>query len=323
MIKISCMILRVHLISLLDGNLVASKELSKHSNVFLLKHTWTSEGSADASKQIKKDSKLIDRLAKLVKVPEIQNVKDILHSNDQIQTVADFCKCSDEVARDALNESNGDLVNACVGLSLNDGKSISDEKKAKNEEKEVTFEEFKDAMQASGNLDSKNPPSEAYLRKMHASFLKSGGSGVTMNYNWADDEGEGTITVYVRIPVSIDKKKIRSSLSSSKWRLMIGEEEMINGELFAAVKADDSYWSIEEPGLFCMTLEKVASNTPWKVRYDLCHFILDVLCKTGLNVRLIVSGRRGGMKSYLFLFFHFYICYRPISPDFKKCSPTL
>ena len=37
------------------------------------------------------------------------------------------------------------------------------------------------------------------------------------------------------------------------------------------------------------------------------------------NTNIFVKGV-GGVKSYLSFFLHFYICYRPIFPGFKKCS---
>ena len=66
--------------------------------------------------------------------------------------------------------------------------------------------------------------------------------------------------------VSTKKQSVKSTLTVKSWKLVVGDQELINGPLWQTVKPDESFWAIESPGVLSMTLEKVCGQNLWPVK---------------------------------------------------------
>ena len=224
-------------------------------------HIWTSDGSSKCSLQLQKSPDLTNKIAELFNIPEIGTIEDCNDFESQKNTIKKVApECKDGEVEKALREYNGKLVESLIKCLDKDTPDLED--KQTESKKDITYEEFVSGLKATGNMPEN--ATEAFLRKMYNGFHKDKvGSGSTLAYNWEDDND--TVIVYVPIPTTAKKNAIKSKLTTTTWKLTVDGKDMIDGQLYAAVKADDSYWAIETPGMFCMTLEKVSPDKTWEV----------------------------------------------------------
>lgn len=232
--------------------MVAKKDIPKQSCFFLVDHIWTSDGGSKAAQQLKKSSDLNSKLAKLFNFEDIETVDDCYDFKNQINSVMTVTGCSLEEAKKSVDEYKGQTIESTMKCLDKDTPDLN--KDTSSEDKKISFEEFVAGLNATGNMPEN--ANESFLRKMYDNFSKDkDGCGTTMTYNWQDEND--TVAVYIPIPVTANKKSIKSTLTRKSWELLVNDKEVLNGELFAAIKVDESYWSIESPGVFCMTLDKV------------------------------------------------------------------
>ena len=241
--------------------MLAKKDIPSKSCFYLIEHIWTNDGSSKCAQQLQKSSDLAENLRQMFNLPEMGNVEYCHDTNIQVDTIKKVSGCTIDEAKKALDEYNGKTIESiqkCMDKEIPDKSNVGG---VVNED--ISYEDFVAGLKATGNMPEN--ANEDFLRKMYENFKKDQkGCGTTLVYNW-QDEGD-IITIYVPIPIGVHKRAIKSNLSSSKWELVVNDKELINDELFHAVKADDSYWSIEKPGLLCMTLEKVLATETWEVK---------------------------------------------------------
>ncbi len=169
----------------------------------------------------------------------------------------------------ALNETNYCIIDAI--MHVESGDKTYEKHQGNEDESHCSYEEFKKAMSSCAPQLSAADISESYMEKMYAGFLKQKGKGVgaamTSNYNWTDSLEDGFVYVYVAIKPCTKKQEINSELSSSHWKLEVDNMGVvIDGNLSDGVLPDESYWSIESPGVLCMALrKKSASEKLWTV----------------------------------------------------------
>ena len=243
--------------------LIAKKNVEKHTSFFILEHIWSCDGGRKALQQLQKSPELTARLAELFNVSPEPEVEALFDVTRQAEVLATLSSCSKTQALDTVNECDGDTISAAMKLDA--ASPVASNETKQDDEIKCTFDEFKSALRASGNYVG----NESYLKKMYENFIKGDGCGTTLFYNWSDDINEGVVTVYVLIPSTARKNSIKSLLTRTHWTLVVDGKELINGDLHGGVKVDESFWSIESAGLFCMTMEKITSAELWPVSFYL------------------------------------------------------
>ena len=242
--------------------------MSKNDCFYLLDHIWTSDGSSKCSVQLQKSPDLTNKIAELFNLPEMGTIEDCNDVESQKDTIKKLVpECKDADIEKALKEYNGQVVESatkCLDKETPDLQNKQTESK-----KDITFEEFVSGLKSTGNMPEN--ATETFLRKMYEGFHRNKvGSGSTLAYNWEDESD--TVSVYVPIPATAKKNAIKSTLTRTTWKLTVDGKEIIDGQLNAAVKADDSYWAIESAGMLCMTLEKVLPDATWEVNILFYYF---------------------------------------------------
>lgn len=223
-------------------------------------HIWTSDGNYKCSKKLTTSPDLAKTLGELFNLREMESVDECYNFEHQQSTIKTITQSDDVEIKKALDEYKGQLVEATIKCLDKDTKDLPFDQKGAKEV--ISYEEFVCGLKSTGNMPEN--ATEAYLRKMYDSFHKDHvGSGSTLTYNWEDESD--LVSVYVPIPITAKKDSIKSALTTTTWKLSVNGKEIINGELSASVKADDSYWAIEAPGMLCMTFEKVRGDKTWKV----------------------------------------------------------
>ena len=244
--------------------LISKKDLLQFQHFYIIEHIWTSDGNLKAYKQLEKSTDLAEKLAITFGLAPYEEPDHSTAYLEQHAILKEQTKLPDVLIEKVLSKHNGDTISSAVELlDMNSADmEIQDTNdNSKKDEPKCSFEEFVDALKAAGNFpDGAN---DEYLKKMYEHFLIDGeGSATTSKYNWSDD-GD-IVTIYVTIPITAKKQTIKSTLSTHHWKLVVLGQELVNGQLHGSVKAEDSYWSIESPGLLCMTLEKV-DKAVWSV----------------------------------------------------------
>ena len=252
---------------LVEPLLLAKKDLSKNGCFFLLDHIWTSDGSSKCSQQLQKSPDLANKLSEIFNLPEMGTVDECYDFESQRSIIKKITECKDTEIEKALDEYNGQVIESTIKCLDKNTADLSSEEGPGKEV--ISFEEFVSGLKSTGNMPEN--ATEAFLRKMYDGFHQDKvGSGSTHTYNWEDEND--VVSVYVPIPITAKKKTIQSTLTTTAWKLVVDGKEIINGKLFAAVKAEDSYWAIESPGMLCMTFEKVLSDKTWHVSIILHTF---------------------------------------------------
>ncbi|XP_057315834.1 tubulin--tyrosine ligase-like protein 12 [Hydractinia symbiolongicarpus] len=299
--------------------LFSKENLKKNNSFYLVEHVWTTDLQKNVLQELHKKRELADRLASIFNIPPKIETSTFSKNVSQVEQLATACQCSKKEAELVLNNNNMDMITASMILldeELKEKVTIKENRQPPNDEK-CSFEEFKAALQATENLPEN--VNESYLSKMYDNFLKHGeGCGTTPFYNWSDD-GD-IITVYVTIPATAKKRAIKSTLTTKHWTLVVENKQLIDGALFTSVKSDDSYWSIESPGVLCMTLEKVLTNDVWPV------LIQGEEKLSSSEILLTTWGKRQSEKIYLEsildAMWAFNQTYSVSSPDGKRRLPV-
>ena len=244
--------------------LCSQREIRKYSDVFLVDHAWTNDGGQLSEEQLKKMPQLVARMQNIFGLRMAEEPSDCTEYIDNLTVVCDMSSCSKEDAKTALAETKDCLIDAIVSLNFG---SDTQPKTNSNEDRSpsYTFEEFKDAMVTCMPELSNAELPEEYVRKMYANFLEQGekeaGAAMTSRYNWVDNQEDGFVYVYVAISPTVQKNDIKNTLTYKSWELeVLGEDLLVKGDLYNAVIPDESWWSIESPGVLCMALQKGGSN---------------------------------------------------------------
>uniref|UniRef100_A0A7M5XA26 CS domain-containing protein n=2 Tax=Clytia hemisphaerica TaxID=252671 RepID=A0A7M5XA26_9CNID len=239
--------------------LLAKKSIKKESCFFLLEHIWTNDGGSKAAEQLHKSPILSTKLSQMFNLPDMGSIDEYYNYDTQKNTVIDVTGCAEDAAKKACDEYKGQTVESIIKCLDKDTPDLQN--KIGTDIENITFEEFVSGLKTTGSMPEN--ASEGFLRKMYDNFSRDKeGSASTLNYNWEDEND--IVSVYIPIPLTAKKNNIKSALTTNTWKLFVDGKEMLNGELFARVKADDSYWAIEQPGVLCMTLEKVLTDETWK-----------------------------------------------------------
>ena len=86
---------------------------------------------------------------------------------------------------------------------------------------------------------------------------------VTEKYKWSQELNE--VIVQVDLPEGSNSKSVSVNMQTKNLKIVLKStgEEIINGELFGKIIADESYWSIEDGNKLILTLNK-AQEMIWK-----------------------------------------------------------
>jgi hypothetical protein len=205
---------------------------------------------------------------------------------DQGKVVQQLGGVNEEKAKECLEKSNNDLVQALLYAEGNDkikGPEIN--LKDSDQEKQLNFKEFKYGFTASLDEESKRNISEEFIEKMYKKYLKDAeeskidalpyGQGTTAKYSWqeTDELEEGTITVLVSVSSEVKKSSISSKVTSKGWTLGLkGCEPLIAGEFYGRIVPDECFWMFDGPGVIQMTLQKADTDEKlWPVSIRLFH----------------------------------------------------
>ena len=247
--------------------LLTEKDLTVNGCCFVSRHLWSTDYSKKSIDELKKNVVLLDNLAGIFNVlPQLDFDEFENFSQQKYNAEKVYAGLNKEIIYNLVEQCGGDTLIALIKLEDGDFKHMYASGSAGEEE--CSYEEFKAALLSSGHiLETSN---DAYLKKMYHNFLKrEKGAGTTLLYNWCEDKNDGVVSVYVSVPPSAKKRDIISNLKRNSWELIIDGKVLVSGDLFAPIKVDSSFWSIESPGLFCMTLEKINTGEVWEVGYSL------------------------------------------------------
>mmetsp|Transcript_26469 Transcript_26469/g.88693 ORF Transcript_26469/g.88693 Transcript_26469/m.88693 type:complete len:318 (-) Transcript_26469:184-1137(-) len=87
--------------------------------------------------------------------------------------------------------------------------------------------------------------------------------GITDKYRWTQTLQD--LNVFVDVPPGTSSKQLDVQITQRKIRVGIkGQPPIIDGELHAKVKADDSMWLVEDKRVVNITLQKVNDMEWWK-----------------------------------------------------------
>ncbi|KAK3752261.1 hypothetical protein QZH41_018659 [Actinostola sp. cb2023] len=247
-------------------SLRSKSRLVKDQDVYLIDHAWTSDGGSKAMKTLLRKPELVKRMQEMLCLNEQH--QDSSETIDQEKVVQQLAGVSLEKAKECLDKSNNDLIQAVVHAEGGDTEDMPNLNLDELEEKKVlTFEEFKDGFTASVDEENRKSLSEEFLQKMYKKYLKDSeetktevryGEGTTPMYSWHEtDEGDGSITVLVSVPSDTTKSSIASKVSPSRWTLGIkGSQTIIDGEFYSRIQPDECFWTFDGPGVIQMTLQK-------------------------------------------------------------------
>lgn len=244
--------------------LIAKQELNVGEAFFLVEHLWKNDGGKGAYEKLEKNPELTEKLGSMFNIPPPVEPVSAFDASREIDFLSSLCNVEKTDAEKELKESDYDTISTLMKLldrDLKDEEEVDDKlierKKAKNK---ATYEEFKKALTYSGHTSGNE--NDAYMQRMYENFLlEADGHGNTLHYNWSDDGS--SVVVFVSIPQTTRKQAVNSTLTTTSWRLVVNGVQIIKGDFYAHVKPDECYWSIEAPGVLCMTMEKVSTENLW------------------------------------------------------------
>ncbi|XP_047133078.1 uncharacterized protein LOC100201735 isoform X1 [Hydra vulgaris] len=240
--------------------LLTQKDLTANGCCFISRHLWSTDYSKKSINELKANALLLDNLAGIFNISAQLQFDEFQNYSQQKYNVEKVYPSSNkDTINTVVEQCDGDTLLALMKLEDGDYNS----KSLSANTPECSFNEFKAALVSCGyNIETFN---DNYLHKMHLNFVKSGkGNGTTLLYNWYEDNEEKVIFVYVSIPSTAKKRDITSNLKRNSWELIVNGKVLVSGILFNAIKVDSSFWSIDEPGLLCMTIEKMDVEEVWE-----------------------------------------------------------
>jgi len=246
--------------------LISKKDHKVGETFYFIDHIWKSDGGKVAYERLEKTPQLTEKLSTLFSVPPPVDPVTSFDFTREIDLLGSTCEgYSKTEVENQLKECDYDTIATFQKLldkdkSQDDAEKTNVVSKKESKKKKCTFEEFKEELQYSGHTSGNE--NDAYMEKMYNNFLLGAqGHGNTLHYNWSDD-GD-TLTVFVSIPTTAHKQAISSTLTINSWKLVVNGVQLVKGDFYAPIKADESYWNIESPGVLCMTLEKVSVTNLW------------------------------------------------------------
>lgn len=176
---------------------------------------------------------------------------------DLIKRWEEYNKKQRELAQKKNEEEKVIEVNEDSGSKVEEKKQLSAEEKAKimnaNIQKELP-EELKKP--SAPSQPKKEIPKEI-------SDISTYNGDTTEKYKWSQDINE--VIVQVDLPKGSNAKSVSVDMKTKNLKIVVKAtgEELINGELFEKIHAEDSFWSIEDGNKLILTLAK-ASECIWK-----------------------------------------------------------
>ena len=248
-------------------SLHAKQALQKFSDVFLIEHALSSDGGPAAKKSLEKSPELLARMMEIMQRPENSAGKKNASSDEDLidssLVLSQITGVDEKKAQEALQSTDGDLIEALCQITDD---SYETKKPSKSDRSKImTLEEFKTGFLHAVGMEKAKLLSEEYVQKMYLRYKREKeqypdsltfGKGTTPNYSWFEDD-DGTMAVFVSIPVMTKKRDVLSTLSSKRWTLGLkGCSPIIDGEFYGNVCPDESFWTFDSPGLLVMTLQK-------------------------------------------------------------------
>lgn len=256
-----------------------------NSDVFLSRHMFFSDGNVEAVQKLNACSaSQLDRLQNVLCTPPASLPAAVGSEATMCSQFAQFTGLSESDASKLLTEAKYDLTNAAWRHwdpeAPHPEPATTGVDSIPNKLQEISFEEFKAALdEEQRDLD------EATLNRMYQEFCRKRTSShehdrgdverVTTKYRWTQENedqpgtgDEGTVTVRIPVPASTKKADVVSTLTRTHWKFGIKDSKpMFDGDLFAPVIPDESYWTIgkgEEAGSVVMTLQKKDPRCAWE-----------------------------------------------------------
>jgi len=85
----------------------------------------------------------------------------------------------------------------------------------------------------------------------------------TPNYRWTQTVED--VSVFIDVPLGTNPKEIEVKVQTKRLRVAIkGKKTYIDGELFLAVVADSSFWTLEDKKEIRLVLAKAKQYETWK-----------------------------------------------------------
>lgn len=246
--------------------LYARRAVQKFGDVFLIEHTWSSDGGQAAKKSLEKSPELLARMKEIMQRPEnsaSENASSDEVLLDSTLVLSQITGVDKKKAEEALQSTDSDLIEALCQITDD---SYETKKPSKSDRSKImTLEEFKTGFLHAVGMEKAKLLSNEYVHKMYLRYKRekeqypdslSFGKGATPSYSWLEED-EGAMAVFVSIPVTTKKRDVVSKLSTKRWTLGLkGSAPIINGEFYGNVCPDESFWTFDSPGLLVMTLQK-------------------------------------------------------------------
>ena len=246
--------------------LYARRAVQKFGDVFLIEHTWSSDGGQAAKKSLEKSPELLARMKEIMQRPEnsaSENASSAEVLLDSTLVLSQITGVDKKKAEEALQSTDSDLIEALCQITDD---SYETKKPSKSDRSKImTLKEFKTGFLHAVGMEKAKLLSNEYVHKMYLRYKRekeqypdslSFGKGATPSYSWLEED-EGAMAVFVSIPVTTKKRDVVSKLSTKRWTLGLkGSAPIINGEFYGNVCPDESFWTFDSPGLLVMTLQK-------------------------------------------------------------------
>lgn len=85
--------------------------------------------------------------------------------------------------------------------------------------------------------------------------------GKTDHYSWSQSVTD--VTIGVRLPQHTKSRDLKIDFKSQHIKVYLKGQKLLDGELYDKIKADESFWTMEDECLLVLTLEKGQENI-WK-----------------------------------------------------------
>uniref|UniRef100_A0A1J3CSU5 Protein BOBBER 1 n=1 Tax=Noccaea caerulescens TaxID=107243 RepID=A0A1J3CSU5_NOCCA len=143
-------------------------------------------------------------------------------------------------------------------------KPVVEKKPEKDTVKPVEKETVKPTMAASSSKPTEVEKPKEEEKQETGPIVPNKGNGTDLeNYSWVQTLQE--VTVNVPVPTGTKARSVVCEIKKNHLKLGIkGQDPIIDGELYGAVKPDDCYWNIEDQKVISILLTKRDQMEWWK-----------------------------------------------------------
>uniref|UniRef100_A0A1J3ETL6 Protein BOBBER 1 n=1 Tax=Noccaea caerulescens TaxID=107243 RepID=A0A1J3ETL6_NOCCA len=143
-------------------------------------------------------------------------------------------------------------------------KPVVEKKPEKDTVKPVEKETVKPTMAASSSKPTEVEKPKEEKKQETGPIVPNKGNGTDLeNYSWVQTLQE--VTVNVPVPTGTKARSVVCEIKKNHLKLGIkGQDPIIDGELYGAVKPDDCYWNIEDQKVISILLTKRDQMEWWK-----------------------------------------------------------